>query len=89
MAYEEGFPVISRLLVGITSDPGNFTYPTRNFALKVLPSILLGGRHFPWMPSLHVAMQMGPSHHPMSRTSGVWPLRILMSSCLGFLWFIV
>ncbi len=30
------------------------------------------------MPLLHVAMQMGPYHHPMSRTSGVWSLRILI-----------
>jgi len=40
-------------------------------------------------PSLHVAMQTGPSHHPVSWTSGVWPLRILISSCLGFFRFIV
>jgi hypothetical protein len=26
--------------------------------------------------SLHVAMQMGPSHDPVSWISGVWPLRI-------------
>ena len=34
-------------------------------------------------------MQTGPSHHPVSWTSGVWPLRILISSCLGFFRFIV
>ena len=34
-------------------------------------------------------MQMGPSHDPVSWTSGVWPLRILISSCLGFSRFIV
>ena len=39
--------------------------------------------------SLHVAMQSGPSHDPMSRVSGVWSLRILMSSCLGLRRFIV
>ena len=27
-------------------------------------------------------MQMGPSHDPMSRASGVWSLRILIKSCL-------
>src|ERR1051325_4003883 len=34
-------------------------------------------------------MQLRPSHHPVSWMSGVWPLRILVSSCLGFLRFIV
>jgi hypothetical protein len=34
-------------------------------------------------------MQMGPSHDPVSWISGVWPLRILTSSCLGLRWFIV
>src|SRR5581483_10361419 len=38
---------------------------------------------------LHVAMQMGLSHDPLSRVSGVQSLRILISSCLGFLRFIV
>src|SRR6478672_630233 len=32
------------------------------------------------LPSLHVAMQLGPSHRPASRASGVWPLRILIRS---------
>src|SRR5204863_2880622 len=41
------------------------------------------------VPSLHVAMQTGPSHDPVSWISGVWPLRILISSCLGFWRFIV
>src|ERR1700737_337168 len=41
------------------------------------------------MPSLHVAMQMGPSHDPVSWTSGVWSLRILIISVLGFWRFIV
>jgi hypothetical protein len=40
-------------------------------------------------PALHVAMQSGPSLYPMSRTSDVWSLRILISSCLGFWRFIV
>jgi hypothetical protein len=40
-------------------------------------------------PSLHVAMQTGPSHHPVSWMFGVWPLRILSSSVLGFWRFIV
>jgi hypothetical protein len=39
--------------------------------------------------SLHVAMQTGPSHDPLSWTSGVWSLRILISSCLGLRRFIV
>jgi hypothetical protein len=30
-------------------------------------------------PSLHVAMQMGPSHDPVSWTSGVWSLGILLA----------
>ena len=34
---------------------------------------------FARMLSLHVAMQMGPSHDPVSWTSGVWSLRILIS----------
>ena len=32
---------------------------------------------------LHVAMQRGPYHRPLSRTSGVWSLRILTNSGLG------
>src|SRR5437879_3111070 len=38
---------------------------------------------------LHVAMQRGPYLHPVSWMSGVWPLRILRSSCLGLRRFIV
>src|ERR1700680_1962247 len=38
---------------------------------------------------LHVAMQIGPYLHPATGMSGVWPLRILISSSLGFLLFIV
>ena len=34
-------------------------------------------------------MQMGPSHDPVSWTSGVWPLRILISSRLDVFRFIV
>src|SRR5512132_762953 len=35
-------------------------------------------------------MQLGPSLHPESnRVSGVWPLRIPISSVLGLRWFIV
>src|SRR4051812_25068893 len=34
-------------------------------------------------------MQLGPSHHPVSRMSGVWPLRILIRSVRGFWRFIV
>src|SRR5436305_4202801 len=69
------------------------TYPTRNFADvlfgHVHPGHLRTERHFLRCRSLHVAMQLGPSHDPMSRVSGVWSLRILMSSCLGFFRFIV
>src|ERR671918_982174 len=62
----------------------------QGISLVVLSSHVLTRRtSLPWMTSLHVAMQTGPSHRPMSRTSGVWPLRILTSSCLGFLRFIV
>jgi hypothetical protein len=38
---------------------------------------------------LHVAMQFGPYLHPAIGMSGVWPLRILISSSRGFWWFIV
>ena len=38
--------------------------------------------------TLHVAMQMGPSHDPVSWTFGVWPLRILIKSCLDVFRFI-
>src|SRR3954463_4830219 len=41
------------------------------------------------VPSLHVAMQMGPSHDPVSRISGVWSLRILISCDRSFCRFIV
>ena len=41
------------------------------------------------MSSLHVAVQMGPYHDPVSRTSGVWPLRILIKDFLGFWRFMV
>src|SRR5712692_6974560 len=34
-------------------------------------------------------MQFGPYLHPATGMSGVWPLRILISSSLGFRWFIV
>jgi hypothetical protein len=34
-------------------------------------------------------MQMGPYLHPVSRTFGVWSLRILIKSGLGRRWFIV
>ena len=49
----------------------------------------LGGRwrgHF--CRTLHVAMQSGPYLHPVSRVSGVWPLRIPISSVLDFRRFI-
>ena len=59
------------------------TYPTRNFALNLLPRSEAEGASYARAPSLHVAMQMGPSHHPVSWTFGVWPLRILISSALG------
>src|SRR5207237_3567724 len=59
------------------------TYPTRNFA-GVLAQRELSGRLVLAQSSLHVAMQSGPSLYPMSRTSDVWSLRILISSCLGF-----
>jgi hypothetical protein len=41
-----------------------------------------------YVPSLRVATQMGPSHDPVSWTSGVWSLRILIRSCLGLRRFI-
>ena len=68
------------------------TYPTRNFAVSYAeyPTELSGRNHTSFRcDSLHVAMQTGPSHDPMSRASGVWSLRILISSCLGLRRFIV
>src|SRR6266516_50263 len=62
----------------------------QGISLEALPEIeIQADDNFLRLPSLHVAMQTGPSHHPMSRASGVWPLRILISSCLGFFRFIV
>ena len=64
--------------------------PDKEFRLSSYPvvSLLRHNRtrpHFLRCDLLHVAMQLGPSHHPMSRASGVWSLRILTSSCLGLL----
>ena len=60
--YEEGFPVISRLLYEITSDRA-INYPTRNFAT-------LGSGPY-------VAIGTGPYLYPRtSGMSDVWPLRI-------------
>jgi hypothetical protein len=57
--------------------------------LNLVLSRNLGGQTFLARLSLHVAMQMGPYLYPMSRMSGVWSLRILINSCLGFWRFIV
>ena len=67
------------------------TYPTRNFALNLTlnQQSYLERTACPCALTLHVAMQMGPSHDPVSWTFGVWPLRILISSVLGFLRFMV
>jgi hypothetical protein len=88
VAYEEGFPVISRY-AGVLCRLGQSSYPTRNFARSLTRRRSRRADGTPWMPSLHVAMQTGPSHHPVSRVFGVWPLRILISSGLGFRLFIV
>jgi hypothetical protein len=72
-----------------------FPYPTRNFAktpyLSANTSLTEGGLRPSFEAlSLHVAMQLGPYLHPdANRVSGVWPLRILIRSCLDFRWFIV
>jgi hypothetical protein len=62
--------------------------PDKEFRLMLL--LRLGGR---WRGhlcrTLHVAMQSGPYLHPMSRVSGVWSLRIPISSVLDFRRFIV
>ena len=83
---------MSRLFVGVNLQLGQ-CLTRQGISLIVLPGHVpighLPADDTPWMSSLHVAMQMGPSHHPMSRTSGVWSLRILRSSGLGFLRFIV
>jgi hypothetical protein len=79
---------MSRFPPPLTGRQGKFPYPTRNFALA-LPDVVRRMARPCCAPSLHVAMQMGPSLHPMSRASGVWPLRILISSRLGFCWFMV
>src|SRR5581483_12417517 len=55
----------------------------------LLPLYLGSGRRVLGTSSLHVAMQTGPSHHPVSGMFGVWPLRILSTSVLGFWRFIV
>ena len=55
-------------------------FRSSRFVIALLPLARLG---------LHVAMQFGPYLHPATGMSGVWPLRILISSSLGFWWFIV
>jgi hypothetical protein len=66
---------------------GKLDLPDKEFRSE--PYLLLGGQRLLGAPSLHVAMQMGPSLHPVSRVFGVWPLRILIRSCLGFWRFMV
>ena len=62
--------------------------PDKEFRLMLL--LRLGGRwrgHF--CRTLHIAMQSGPSLYSMSRASGVWSLRIPISSVLDLRRFIV
>jgi hypothetical protein len=50
-------------------------YPTRNFA-RDLPQRCAESMTSLAKSSLHVAMQSGPSLHPNTQMSDVWPLRI-------------
>lgn len=65
----EGFTVISRYgLAGCL--------PDKEFRLSSYPASC---RRAVSRTTLHVAMQMGPSLHPGTRMSDVWPLRILLA----------
>ena len=61
--------------------------PDKEFRLDSYSPVSVSGRWRITSP-LHVTMQMGPYLRPVSRMPGVWSLRILMSSVLGFLRFI-
>lgn len=50
-------------------------FRSNRFVIVVLSLALVG---------LHVAMQFGPYLHPATGMSGVWPLRILISSSRDF-----
>src|SRR5207253_3155658 len=78
-------PLLAGLFAGITSGSGN-PVTRQGISLRVLSGHGCTGRtSLPWMTSLHVAMQRGPSHHPTSRMSGVWSLRILERELEPFL----
>lgn len=72
------------------SHEGQCDLPDKEFRLCLTQRLRAAERMtFPQGSSLHVAMQPGPYHHPVSRMFGVWSLRIPIRSCLGFLRFIV
>lgn len=74
-AYEEGFPVISRLLGRPIAQLGQSSYPTRNFAricYLLTCHRATGGRS---QPPPCVAAGPGPYLHLHEEVVGVWPLR--------------
>jgi hypothetical protein len=79
---------MSRFPPRLAARQGKWYLPDKEFRLSLTWNLQADGTSL-LVPSLHVAMQTGPSHHPVSRMSGVWPLRILINSCLGFWRFIV
>jgi hypothetical protein len=88
--WREGFPDMSRYSVAPHGATGQAILTRQGISLKLLlPGCRKRTTRLVIASSLHVAMQMGPSHHPVSWMFGVWPLRILSSSDLGFWRFIV
>jgi hypothetical protein len=76
-AYEEGFPVISRLSAGITSGSGN-PVTRQGISLLVFPEHVSGGQRLPW--KRRPCMSPCRGDHLIIRVagmSGVWSLRIL------------
>ena len=89
---QEGFPDMSRFSAVSHEAAGQVVcLPDKEFRLSLTQSSTRFERIARpcVVRSLHVAMQTGPSHHPVSGMFGVWPLRILISSILDFWRFIV
>jgi hypothetical protein len=61
--------------------------PDKEFRLKSY--LAYAKRTTPCLSFLHVAMQTGPYHYPVSWIFGMWSLRILISSWRGFWRFMV
>ena len=79
----EGFTDLSRFALQDRSRTGQCYLPDKEFRyLRTVhdcyPSQrpLRVARPFAFRLALHVAMEIGPYHPPLSRWSGVWPLRI-------------